>query len=68
MTSCELRIRKMTFADLDDLYALLSDVEVMRFIEPPFQRKKRCNISWMPDCLKFLWSMLLRTAVPLLAM
>lgn len=40
MTSCELRIRKMTFADLDDLYALLSDVEVMRFIEPPFSKEK----------------------------
>ena len=40
MTSCELRIRKMTFADLDDLYALLSDVEVMRFIEPPFSKEQ----------------------------
>ena len=40
MASHELRIRKMTFADLDDLYALLSDVEVMRFIEPPFSKKK----------------------------
>ena len=36
----ELRIRKMTVADLDDLYALLSDVEVMRFIEPPFSKEK----------------------------
>ena len=40
MASHELRIRKMTFADLDDLYALLSDVEVMRFIEPPFSKEK----------------------------
>ena len=40
MTSRELRIRKMTVADLDDLYALLSDVEVMRFIEPPFSKEK----------------------------
>ena len=40
MASRELRIRKMTFADLDDLYALLSDVEVMRFIEPPFSKEK----------------------------
>ena len=30
MTSRELLIRKMTFADLDDLCALLSDSEVMR--------------------------------------
>ena len=40
MASRELRIRKMTVADLDDLYALLSDVEVMRFIEPPFSKEK----------------------------
>ena len=33
-----------------------------------FQRNKQCNFSWMPDFLKSLWSMLLRTAVPLLAM
>ena len=40
MTSRELLIRKMTFADLDDLCALLSDREVMRYIEPPFSKEK----------------------------
>lgn len=40
MTSRELLIRKMTFADLDDLYALLSDREVMRYVEPPFSKEK----------------------------
>ena len=40
MTSRELLIRKMTFADLDDLCALLSDSEVMRYIEPPFSKEQ----------------------------
>ena len=40
MTSRELLIRKMTFADLDDLCALLSDSEVMRYIEPPFSNEQ----------------------------
>ena len=40
MTSRELLIRKMTFADLDDLYELLSDREVMRYVEPPFSKEK----------------------------
>ena len=39
MTSRELLIRKMTFADLDDLCALLSGSEVMRYIEPPFSKE-----------------------------
>ena len=30
----------MTFDDLDDLFALLSDGEVMRYIEPPFPKEK----------------------------
>ena len=52
MASHELRIRKMTFADLDDLYALLSDVEVMRFIEPPFSKEKTVQFlmdAGLPD-------------------
>ena len=52
MASRELRIRKMTFADLDDLYALLSDVEVMRFIEPPFSKEKTVQFlmdAGLPD-------------------
>lgn len=32
-------IREMTLADLDELYALLSDSEVMRYIEPPFSKE-----------------------------
>lgn len=34
------RIRRFTPADLPGLYALLSDVEVMRWLEPPFTREK----------------------------
>ena len=34
------RVRNMTLKDLDDLTALLSDPEVMRFIEPPFDRAR----------------------------
>ena len=30
----------MTLDDLDDLYALLSDSEVMRYIEPPFTKEQ----------------------------
>ena len=32
------RIRRFRETDLDDLYALLSDPEVMRHLEPPFTR------------------------------
>ena len=35
-----LVIRKMRNEDLDDLYALLSDEEVMRYIEPLYTKKK----------------------------
>lgn len=36
----DILIRKMKSEDLDDLYALLSDEEVMRYIEPPFSKEK----------------------------
>ena len=42
-----LVIRKMGTEDLDDLYALLSDEEVMRYIEPVYTKKK---------CEQFLFS------------
>ena len=35
----DIRIRKMTENDLDDLYDLLSDEEVMQYIEAPYSRK-----------------------------
>ena len=35
----ELRIRRFESADLEPLYALLSDAEVMRYIEPPYTRE-----------------------------
>ena len=40
MNRREPLIRKMTFADLDDLCMLLSDSEVMRYIEPPFSKEQ----------------------------
>ena len=40
MHPSEPLIRKMTLADLNDLYALLSDSEVMRFIEPTFSKEQ----------------------------
>ena len=40
MNRREPLIRKMTLADLDDLHALLSDHEVMRYIEPPFSKEQ----------------------------
>ena len=33
-------IRKMRESDREDLYALLSDPRVMRYLEPPFSREK----------------------------
>ena len=39
----DIRIRKMTKNDLDDLYDLLSDEEVMQYIEAPYSRKKTEN-------------------------
>ncbi len=35
-----LRIRKMTEEDLEDLHALLSDQEVMKYLEAPYTREK----------------------------
>ena len=35
-----LLIRELSMADLDGLYAILSDREVMRFIEPPYTRQQ----------------------------
>lgn len=40
MNLSEPLIRKMTLADLDDLYELLSDSEVIRYIEPPFSKEQ----------------------------
>lgn len=36
----DIMIRKIKSEDLDDLYALLSDDEVMRYIEPPFSKEQ----------------------------
>ena len=38
--SMNLRIRRMTEQDLEPLYRLLSDPEVMRFLEPPYTREQ----------------------------
>lgn len=38
--SARLRLRAMRRGDLDELYALLSDAEVMRWLEPPFTREQ----------------------------
>ena len=35
-----LKIRKMTEEDLEPLHRLLSDPEVMRYLEPPFNRER----------------------------
>ena len=35
-----LKIRKMTEQDLEPLHRLLSDPEVMRYLEPPFTRER----------------------------
>ena len=35
-----LRIRELTMSDLDALHPILSDREVMRFIEPPYTRQQ----------------------------
>ena len=35
-----LTIRKMTERDLDPLHTLLSDPEVMKYLEPPFTRER----------------------------
>ena len=38
--SAGLRARRMTEADLEPLHRLLSDPEVMRYLEPPFSREQ----------------------------
>ena len=38
--SAGLRVRRMTEADLEPLHRLLSDPEVMRYLEPPFSREQ----------------------------
>ena len=38
--SARLRLRTMRRGDLDELYTLLSDAEVMRWLEPPFTREQ----------------------------
>ena len=41
MITERLNIRKFTNNDLTELYNLLSDEDVMEFIEPPFHGKKQ---------------------------
>ena len=36
--NARLRLRTMCRDDLEELYALLSDAEVMRWLEPPYTR------------------------------
>ena len=43
MITERLKIRKFTNNDLTELYNLLSDEDVMKFIEPPFSWKKTVN-------------------------
>lgn len=38
--NARLRLRTMRCGDLEELYALLSDAEVMRWLEPPFTREQ----------------------------
>lgn len=40
MTTERLVIRKFLESDLDELHSLLSDEDVMQFIEPPFTRER----------------------------
>ena len=43
MITERLKIRKFTNNDLTELYNLLSDEDVMKFIEPPFSWEKTAN-------------------------
>jgi hypothetical protein len=36
----EMIIRRMTIEDLESLYGLLSDPQVMQFIEPPYTKEQ----------------------------
>ena len=38
--NARLRLRTMRCGDLEELYVLLSDAEVMRWLEPPFTREQ----------------------------
>lgn len=38
--NARLRLRTMRRDDLDELYAMLSDAEVMRWLEAPFTREQ----------------------------
>ena len=40
-----LKIRKMTEEDLEPLHRLLSDPEVMRYLEPPFTRERTAKFQ-----------------------
>lgn len=42
----KLKIRKMNMGDADDLYELLSDAAVMKFLEPPFSRAETIRFLW----------------------
>ena len=45
--SAGLRVRRMTEAALEPLHRLLSDPEVMRYLEPPFSREQtRAFLDW----------------------
>lgn len=45
--SAGLRVRRMTEGDLESLHRLLSDPEVMRYLEPPFSREQtRAFLDW----------------------
>ena len=43
MITERLKIREFTNNDLTELYNLLSDEDVMEFIEPPFSWEKTAN-------------------------
>ena len=43
MKKDEIIIRKFRLSDLNELYGLLSDSDVMRYIEPPFSREQTEN-------------------------
>ena len=43
MITERLKIRKFTNNDLTEFYIILSDEDVMEFIEPPFLWKKTVN-------------------------
>ena len=43
-----VRLRTMRREDADELYALLSDEAVMRWLEPPFSRAQAAGCSSLP--------------------